>query len=402
MAQHAWMLDALALLTQRGQWRTLEERVVEGRQGRTVRVDGQHLLCFASNDYLGLSAHPAVVAAAHAALEHHGAGAGASRHITGNVLPHRALETRLASFMRADGAVLFGSGMLANLGIITTLVGPGDVVFSDALNHASLIDGCRLSKAEVHVYRHVDLPHLEALLRAHPARRRLIVTDSVFSMDGDLAPLRALAQLARDHDAMLLVDEAHALGTVGSGRGLCEELGVADNVTVRMETLGKALGSYGAFAVGSAAVVDLLINTARSFIFSTALPPSVTASATAALDLVEEGALTRNLQQLQRHMMAQLRARGLTPLLPAALRDAVTLPSPIVPLVLGDNQLVLDVAHSLKARGLLVVGIRPPTVAVGTARLRITLQAGHTPQDVDALCDALCSVVGSHAVRHAG
>jgi 8-amino-7-oxononanoate synthase len=302
---------------------------------------------------------------------------------------HVELENDLARFFQADGALLFGSGMLANLGIISALVGPDDAVFADQLNHASLIDGCRLSRATVHVYRHGDIAHLRALLRAHPAPRRLIVTDAVFSMDGDLAPLANIADLAQAHDAMVLVDEAHAVGVLGDGSGLCTALGVQSGVTVRMGTLGKALGSYGAFAVGDLEVVDLLTNVSRSVVFSTALPPVVCAAALASLQELRSGKRQAQLNGLQTRMMRRLQEAGLALHLPGPLRTLHAFPTPVVPIIVGGNTEALRLAERVLLRGYLTVGIRPPTVPKDTARLRITLNAHHTHEDVDGLCNVL-------------
>jgi 8-amino-7-oxononanoate synthase len=395
MAGDAWVKAALANVADQGRIRSLDARVIQSRTGRTVTVNGRTLICFASNDYLGLSADADVARAAADATLLDGSGSGASRHITGNLAVHKALEAALSAWTGAEASVLFGSGFLANVGIIRALVGPGDVVFSDELNHASLIDGCRQSRAEVHVYRHADMEHLASLLAAHPGRRRLVVTDGVFSMDGDVAPLRRLCDLADAHDAMTLVDEAHALGAVGPrGAGACVQAGVVDRVTVRMGTLGKALGSYGAFAVGKRTLVDLLVNTARTLIFSTALPAGASAAAMAALDKVLQGDRTARLQQRCAQLMRLLRSRGLERLLPAQLQGLETLPTPIVPMLIGDNMRALQVAQRMERDGLLCVGIRPPTVPEGTARLRITLCADHTEDDLALLVDAL--------VRHLG
>ncbi|MGH7787354.1 MAG: aminotransferase class I/II-fold pyridoxal phosphate-dependent enzyme, partial [Candidatus Binatia bacterium] len=282
MRGDAWLRDDLRRLAAVGLQRAL--RPVDGAQGARVLVDGRAVLALCSNNYLGLADHPALIEAAIEATRTYGVGAGASRLISGSMRPHHELEARLAAFKHSEAALLFTSGYHANLGTIAALVGPGDAVFSDALNHASLIDGCRLSRAATYVYPHVDLAGLEERLRAAPARRRLIVTDSIFSMDGDAAPLAALCDLAEQYDALLMVDEAHATGVLGPhGAGLVEALGLQARVAVQMGTLGKALGSFGAYVAGSRAMIDYLINHARTFIFTTALPPAVVAAAGAAL-----------------------------------------------------------------------------------------------------------------------
>lgn len=391
MAGDDWLPRELAELQRKDQWRTLDARVVTARTGRTVDVGGRTLLCFASNDYLGLSADPTVLEQAAALVRSLGTGAGASRHISGNLAIHRQLEERLARWQQTDGALLFGSGYLANVGVIAALVGQGDHVFSDALNHASLIDGCRQSRAHVHVYRHTDANHLDSLLAAHAGPgRRLVVTDGVFSMDGDVAPLVPICDVAEKHGAMVLVDEAHAVGVLGQqGRGACHAAGVQERVTVRMGTLGKALGSYGAFVVGGTHIMAWLANTARTLVFSTALPAFSAAAALVALERVEDGALTERLEQHQRALATLLAERGLDPWLPETLRGPRGLGTPVVPLLLGSNAAALHAAEFLKDRGVLVVGIRPPTVPEGSARLRVTLSAAHTSQDVLQLVDAL-------------
>jgi 8-amino-7-oxononanoate synthase len=361
-------------------------RTVFGRQGPEVVVDGRRVLCFASNDYLGLAADERLVRAAIAALERAGAGAAASPLISGHMEPHEELERELASWLGCEAAVLFGSGYHANIGTIAALVGPDDEVFSDALNHASLIDGCRLARARVSIYPHRDTAALERALGASRARRRLVVTDSVFSMDGDVAPLAAIAALADRFDAWLMVDEAHATGVFGPhGAGLARALGLEDRVTVRMGTLGKALGCYGAFVAGSRGLVDWLVNRARAYVYSTALPPAVVGAVRAAVAIAraDEGrreALWRNARRLH----AGLAAAGLAP---------AELESPIVPLVLGSARTALEVARRALADGVLAPAIRPPTVPEGTARLRLTPIATHTEAQIDRAVGVLARAV---------
>ena len=363
-----WAEEEVAALAARGLLRSLEP--LASPQGPVVRLGGETLVNFSSNDYLGLAAHPAVVAAAHAALERWGMGAGASRLLVGDTEAHRALEARLASFADAEKVLLFNSGYAANSGLLPALVGKGDAVFSDALNHASLVDGCRLSRARVEVYPHLDAEALAGLLRRTPARRKLVATESVLSMDGDVAPLAELVDVCRRSGAALLVDEAHAIGVLGArGAGLCEALGLAGAVDVRMGTLGKALGSFGAYAATSAPVASLLVNRARSLLFSTALPAAACAAAGAALELVEHDAelrprLWRNIHRFHEG----LRALG-HPARPS---------SAIFPLLLGAPERAVAAAAFLRTRGLLVKPIRPPTVPAGTSRLRFALCASHT------------------------
>ncbi len=362
-------------------------RAVDGAQDTHLVIDGRRVLSLCSNNYLGLANHPALIEAACAATRAVGFGAGASRLISGSMRAHHALEARLAAFKGTDASLLFTSGYHANLGAITALVGPGDAVFSDALNHASLIDGCRLSRAAVHVYPHADLAALEERLRVVPARRRLIVTDSVFSMDGDVAPLAAICDLAERYDAMVLVDEAHATGVLGArGAGLVEALGLQRRVTVQMGTLGKALGAFGAYVAGSAALIELLVNTARTVIFTTALPPAVIAAADAALTLVEReperrAALRRNAARLR----AGLHALG---------ADVPGDPeSHILPVMVGDAAATMALSAALLDAGVFAHGIRPPTVPDGTGRLRVTVMATHTEADIDAALAAFAAVL---------
>ncbi|MCC6846898.1 MAG: 8-amino-7-oxononanoate synthase [Deltaproteobacteria bacterium] len=366
--------DELAEVRAAGLWREL--RRIEGPVDTWVTVDGVRALALCSNNYLGLANHPALAAAAARAAAAYGVGAGASRLISGSLAIHRDLEARLACFKHTDAAVLFPTGYHANVGAIATLAGRGDAVFSDRLNHASIIDGCRLSGAEVHVYPHADAAALDALLARSTARRRLVVTDSVFSMDGDHAPLRELCRVAAARDAMVMVDEAHATGVEGAtGAGLVEALGLGDSVTVQMGTLGKALGAAGAFVAGSRALVDLLVNRARSFIYTTALPPPVVAAVDAALDLVaREPERRTRLATISTTLRARLRALGFE------IPDGA---GPIVPVLARTSERALAWSRSLLERGVFVQAIRPPTVPDGTARLRVTLMATHTDQDVE-------------------
>lgn len=364
----------LASIRAAGRWREL--RRIEGPVDTWVTIDGMRVLALCSNNYLGLANHPGLASAAARAAETYGVGAGASRLISGSLAIHRDLETRLARFKHTESAVLFPTGYHANVGAITALVGRGDAVFSDQLNHASIIDGCRLSGAEVHVYPHADTGALDALLAARStARRRLVVTDSVFSMDGDHAPLREICRVAAAHDAMVMVDEAHATGVEGpTGAGLVEALGLGDVVTVQMGTLGKALGTAGAFVAGSSALIALLVNRARSFIYTTALPPPVVAAVDAALDVVEREPERRaRLATIAATLRARLAALGFE-IPPGA--------GPIIPVITGSSERALAWSRGLLERGVFVQAIRPPTVPDGTARLRVTLMATHTDEDL--------------------
>ncbi|MBN1206006.1 MAG: 8-amino-7-oxononanoate synthase [Myxococcaceae bacterium] len=375
----AWAREELEALAARGLRRFLEP--LESAQGPVVRAGGEALINFSSNDYLGLASSPTVRAAAMAGLERHGVGTGASRVVVGDTAAHQRLEARLAAFERAEAVLLFNTGFAANTGIIPALVGSGDAVFSDALNHASLVDGCRLSRARVIVYPHADAEALARALKETPARRKLVVTDTVFSMDGDVAPLRDILAACREHGAALMVDEAHATGVLGArGAGLCEELGLGAEVELRMGTLSKAFGCLGAYVATSRAVADLLLNRARPFIFSTSLPAALCAAAEAAVELVEGDApLRERLWRNIRRFSAGLRALGL----PAEPRSA------IFPVILGDPDQALEAARRCRERGLLVKAIRPPTVPEGTSRLRFCLSAGHTEGHIDFALEVL-------------
>jgi 8-amino-7-oxononanoate synthase len=379
-----WFADARRQRLGAGLQRSL--RHLDGPQDARVVIDGRAVVSLCSNNYLGLATHPAVVEAAAAAAREYGVGAGASRLISGSMRIHEALEERLAAFKGTAAALLFASGYHANLGVISSLIGPGDIVFSDALNHASLIDGCRLSRATIAVYPHRDVGALEHQLRRTTARRRLIVTDSVFSMDGDAAPLADICAVAARYGAMVMVDEAHATGVIGPrGAGLVDTLGLQDQVTVQMGTLGKALGAFGAFVAGSRGLIEFLINHARTFIFTTALPPPVVAAAAAALEVIarEPGriaALHRN--------AARLRA-GLHQLGFAPLGDA---DSPIVPVVVGEADTAMAASAALLEHGVFAHGIRPPSVPAGTARIRATVMATHSVADLDQALAAFAAL----------
>ncbi len=375
----AWAREDLEALSARGLRRFLEP--LEPAQGPVVRVGGETFINFSSNDYLGLASSTTLRAAAQAALERHGLGTGASRIVVGDTPAHHRLEARLAAFERAEAVLLFNTGFAANTGIIPALVGFGDAVFSDALNHASLVDGCRLSRARVAVYPHADAEALARALAETPARRKLVVTDTVFSMDGDLAPLRELLAACREHGAALMVDEAHATGVLGArGAGLCEELGIEAEVDLRVGTLSKALGCLGGYVATSRSVAELLVNRARPFVFSTALPAALCAAAEAAVDMVEgDVALRERLWRNIRRFAKGLRALGV----PAEPRCA------IFPVILGDPEQAMDAARRCRERGLLVKAIRPPTVPEGTSRLRFCLSAAHTEGHIDLALEVL-------------
>jgi glycine C-acetyltransferase/8-amino-7-oxononanoate synthase len=365
-------------------------RLVSGPQGPHVLLDGKPVLMLSSNNYLGLADHPSVREAAADAAMRWGVGAGASRLVSGTMTIHRRLEERLAEFKRRESALVFGSGFLANAGVISALARPGDVVFSDELNHASIIDGCRLSRAEVFVYDHLDTEHLAWGISQAEGRGALIATDSVFSMDGDVAPLEELVELARRHRIRMLVDEAHGTGALGpGGRGALAEAGLAQEVDVIVGTLGKALGSYGAFVACDREMTDFLLNTARTFVFSTALPPPAAAGALAALDLLE----TRP------ELVTRLRANS------AALREALAEEgfdvagsrTQIMPVVLGDPEGTVEACERALERGVFAQAIRPPTVPPMTSRLRLAVMASHRAPELRAAARVL-----AEAVRAAG
>ncbi|MEA2316574.1 MAG: 8-amino-7-oxononanoate synthase [Solirubrobacteraceae bacterium] len=350
-------------------------RMISGPQGPRVVLDGKPVLLLCSNNYLGLADHPRVREAAADAAMRWGVGAGASRLVSGTMTVHRRLEERLAAFERTEAALLFGSGYMANVGVIGALAGAGSVVFSDELNHASIIDGCRLARADTFVYRHADMDHLAWGMRNAQGRSALVVTDSVFSMDGDVAPLEDIVGLARRHRVRVVVDEAHGTGCMGpEGRGAVHEAGVEDEVDVIIGTLGKALGSYGAYAACDQAMAQLLLNTARPFIFSTAPPPPAAAGALAALEL-----LTSEPRRVER-----LHANA------AALRDELAREgfdvsgssSQIIPIVVGEAHQAMRMCELALEAGVFAQAIRPPTVPDGTSRLRLAVMASHTREEL--------------------
>jgi 8-amino-7-oxononanoate synthase len=356
--------------------RTLRRRLVETDRYSAVEVrrNGRTLISFCCNDYLNLSHHPKVIAAAKDATDRYGTGSGASRLVTGNHPLFGELEARLAKLKQAEDCVIFGSGYLANLGIIPSLTGAGDLILADELSHSCLLTGTKLSGATSHIFRHNDLAHAEALLAAHrgEARHCLILTDGVFSMDGDLAPVAELAELANGYDAWLMTDDAHGIGVVGGGRGSSFVTGTKADVPLQMGTLSKAIGSYGGYLCASKPVVDFIRTRARTLIYSTGLPPASVAAALAALDVIEENPDYAALPVKK----ANLFTRALN--LPAAT-------SPIVPLIIGEADATLRASALLEAEGFLVTGIRPPTVPAGTARLRFTFTAEHKDEDITRL-----------------
>jgi len=378
--------EALAALRARGTHRRM--RRLEGAQAPRMQVDGRPVLLFAGSNYLDLAHDPDVVAAAAEAARTSGCAAGGSRLINGNLDLHEALESELAAFLGTEAALVFATGYMANVGLLPALVGPGDVVVSDALNHASIVDGCRLTRAEVRVFAHGDVGALADVLESvcDGRRRVVLIVDGVYSMDGDVAPLREMAALARRHDAVLVVDDAHGTGTLGArGRGTPELCGVAEEVDAWVGTLGKSLGSFGAFVAGSARLRELLVNTARSFIFSCALAPPQVAAARAALRKLEAEPWRRErLQGNAARLRARLAGHGL---------DTAPSSTHIVPVVIGANGTTMAVCEALLERGFYAQGIRHPSVPAGSARLRITPMASHEPDEIDALADAVAESV---------
>jgi 8-amino-7-oxononanoate synthase len=361
----------------RSQGRYREMRTVEGEQGSSVIMDGKRVVMLSSNNYLGLANHPRLKKASIDATLNYGTGSGASRLISGNMEIHQTLEKELARFKGTERALLFNSGYQANIGVISALAGKGDLILSDELNHASIIDGCSLSKATVRVYEHINMESLEGILKGSSKfKRRLIVTDSVFSMDGDIAPLPDIVDLAKKYSALVMIDDAHGTGVLGEkGKGAIEHFGLWGKVPIQMGTLSKGLGSFGAYIAGSQDLIDYLVNKARSLIYTTGLPPSVCASALAALKILEEkpeliGQLRKNSLYFRKGMKE----------LGYSIPDGET---PIIPLILGDPNMTMEIVQSLFNEGVFVQGIRPPTVPDGTSRLRITLMATHTKKQLD-------------------
>ena len=386
------LTDQLAELERRGLRRSRLLR--QSPQGPRIVVDGRELLAFCSNDYLGLANHPRIVEAAIEAASRYGVGEGASHLLSGHSAVHERLEEKLAEFMQMPRTLLFSTGYQANIGAVTALAGPEDAIFSDALNHASLIDGVRLSRARVVRYPHADLGFLSGALAESDARTKLIVTDGVFSMDGDMAPLAAMLDLCERHDAWLLVDDAHGFGVMGpKGRGSPAHFGLRSPRIVYVGTLGKAAGVAGAFVAGAAEVVESVLQRARTYIYTTAAPAMLAAAVEASLELIREDEWRRE------------RLRGLIAVLKRELQGSRSAlgssDTPIQPLVLGGNSEAVRASTALRERGILVPAIRPPTVPEGSARLRISLSAAHSEEEVIHLASALREVCRSGIAAHA-
>lgn len=370
--------DELDSLARQGLMRTLQHR--SDPQGRVITVDGRELINFASNDYLGLAAHPALIKAATAAMARYGLGSGGSRLLGGGTEAHRALEETLAKFKGTEAALTFSSGYAANLSTIPALAGEADEIFSDSLNHASLIDGARLSKAQVRIYRHCDAGDLDELLKTSRARRKLVITDTVFSMDGDIAPLADIHALCERHGSMLYTDDAHGTGVLGSGHGAIAHAGLPTNTPwlIQMGTLSKALGLQGGFIAGTGTLCQWLVNRARGFVYSTAQPAALAAAALQALELATDRALLEKLWLNRNHLAASLQSIGI---------DTKPSQSPIMPIHFPDTESALRASAVLLEAGLYAPAIRPPTVP--TARLRITVSVSHTHDDMLILADTL-------------
>jgi 8-amino-7-oxononanoate synthase len=365
---------ALGLLRQR--------HMLQSPQAPHIMVDGKSYLSFCSNDYLGLANHPQLIAALQQGAQQHGVGAGAAHLVSGHGAMHHQLENELAAFVGKPAALLFSTGFMANLGVVQALVGKGDTVFADKLNHASLNDAMQLSRAAVKRYRHNDMTQLAQMLEQAKSGRKLVITDAVFSMDGDLAPLPELLVLCEQHDAWLLIDDAHGFGVLGEqGRGSLAHFGIASKRVICMATLGKAAGVFGAFVAAEQVVIDTLINHARSYVYTTATPPALASALLESLQLIANGdELRGHLQRLITQLRSGLRS------LPWSVMPSATA---IQPLLVGGNQAALNLSAGLRERGIWVAAIRPPTVPQGTARLRITLSAAHRAADVTRLTGAL-------------
>lgn len=386
------MKDLAAELERRRQqalYRT--RRIAEGPQGPVMRIDGREILSFCSNDYLGLASHPEVIRSFKAAADEYGVGAGAAHLINGHSRAHHALEEELAAFTGRERALLFSTGYMANLGVVSSLLGRGDAVFEDRLNHASLIDAGLLSGARFQRYTHADPEALENKISASASNEKLILSDGVFSMDGDIAPLPDLARIAAQHQAWLMVDDAHGIGVLGeNGAGSLEHFGLSSSeVPILMGTLGKALGTAGAFVAGSADLIEYLIQTARTYIYTTAMPAAIAEATRTSLKLVQaETWCRKELSALIQHFRKGAENLGLE-LMPSK--------TPIQPLVVGDSETALRISQSLFEHGILVSAIRPPTVPEGTARLRFTFSVSHTIEQIDFLLATLEEVLEKNA-----
>jgi len=384
----SFLSEEIEALKEKGRHRSL--RRVSGPQDAEIVIDGARRLNFSSNNYLGLANHPEVVAALEEHARRYGVGSGASRLICGHMDVHAELEDAVAKLKGTEAALTFSAGYMANLGILSTLAGPDATIFSDELNHASIVDGCRLARARVEVYRHADVSHLEDLLRRSSAARKIVVTDGVFSMDGDIAPLPGLVEAKDRHGAILVVDDAHATGVLPPhGRGTVDYFDLHGRVEIQMGTFSKALGTYGAYIGASRAMVDYFINKCRPFIFNTGLPPALAGATLAALGLLaKEPALLSSLWRNQATLREDMAKRGRT----AASSTA------IVPILVGGDRETMEVSKALFDRGVFVYGIRPPTVPEGTGRLRLTLMATHTREMIGTAAARIDEALTEHGI----
>jgi 8-amino-7-oxononanoate synthase len=376
-----YISDKLIKIKESGLYRDL--RVVGSAQDTRIDIEGKTYLSFCSNNYLGLANHPSVVKAVKEAVDKYGWGTGASRLVSGNMTLHETLEREISKFKRKEATIVFPTGYMANIGTISTLVSGGDLVVCDKLNHASIIDGCRLSGAAFRVYAHCNMEKLESILKkSSKYNRKLIVTDSVFSMDGDLAPLPDIVRIATKYNAMVMVDEAHGTGVFGeNGRGVVEHFNMDKEVDVVMGTLSKAIGSLGGYVCGDKDLISYLRNKARSFMYTTALPPAVCAASIASINLIQENpSLREALWNNVRNIKKRLRSLGI---------DMISSQSQIIPLLIGDAQKAVDISKLLYERGILIPAIRPPTVPANSSRLRMTVMSSHTQGDLESLFKAL-------------
>jgi glycine C-acetyltransferase/8-amino-7-oxononanoate synthase len=374
-----------------------ELKAIENTDGRIITINRKDYLNFCSNNYLGLTHHPKVIQAAKKAIEKFGTGAGASRLICGTTVLHQELEERLAKFKGREAAIVFPTGYMANLGTISALVDENDTVIIDRLNHASIVDACRLSRAKLQVYPHKDMKALEKVLnKSGKYKKRLIVTDSVFSMDGDIAPLPQIVELATKYDAITMIDEAHATGVIGKGSGIEEHFGIEGHTDIVTGTLSKALGSLGGFVCGSFELIDYLRNKARSFIYTTALPPANCAAALAALDIIEKQPEFRQ-KLLDNIMCFDSKLTSHYPQPDSQLTTHNSQLSPIIPIIIGDANQTMEISNKLFEKGIFVSGIRPPTVPKGESRLRVTITALHTKEDLECLASSLQALIPAAA-----
>jgi len=375
-----WVNQELEILKNQNLYRQF--RILENIKATHADINGKNTVLFCGNDYLGLSRHPKLMEAARKVITEYGVGTGSARLISGTTTWHSALENRIATFLGKEKALLFSSGYLANLGTLTALIKKDDLILLDKLSHASLIDAAQYSKGKLRIFPHGNLSYLEKILKASKEKRKWIVTDSVFSMDGDLVQLDQLIDLKNRYDAYLVLDEAHGTGVFGkNGKGVSEYFEVMNQIDIHIGTLSKAVGSFGGFVAGSSELIDYLMNHARSFIFETALPPSICAAAISGFDLIEEEPELRNrLWKNVRLLRSKLEETG-APLLPGE--------SPILPVVFGDEKKTLDIAEMLMKNGFLIPAVRYPTVPKGKARLRITVSAAHKEDDIDRLINVV-------------